>query len=181
MKNYRRATSLVMPVLVAAGCLMIPTAIRAAEDSTHVSSLLADAKTEALSLKADSEDMNSFVRSKKSWQSYAGKIEMVKGHVNESGKLLAALKDCEAEGSEWQQSAIRQIEPYLRDLATNTDQTIRYLNENQNKVHMPEFTDYVKANLELASNLEALIRDFVNYGESKQNFDEIGRKREIPS
>lgn len=46
---------------------------------------------------------------------------------------------------------------------------------------MPEFKDYMKANLELANDLEALIRDFVNYGAAKQTFEELARKLEIPT
>ena len=46
---------------------------------------------------------------------------MVKGHVNNTGKLLAKLKDAEATGSPWQQTAIKRIEPLLKEMADNAN------------------------------------------------------------
>ena len=104
---------------------------------------------------------------------------MVKEHINNTGRLLAKLKHAEASGAPWQQTAIQRIEPLLKELAANTEATIIYLNENRSKIHFPEFRDYVKANFELAADLEALIRDFVNYGEAKDKFERLGHKVEV--
>ena len=79
----------------------------------------------------------------------------------------------------WQQTAIKRIEPLLKELADNTTATINHLNDNQAKVHTPAFTDYVKANAELATDLEALIRDFVNYGSAKEKYESLGSKLEV--
>ena len=99
--------------------------------------LLADAKAEAVELKDDSTDMESFTRSSLSWQSYAHKIEMIKEHVNNTGKLLSKLQAEEPNGSPWQQTAIKRIEPLLKELAANTETTINYLNENQDQDSLP--------------------------------------------
>jgi hypothetical protein len=178
MKNYRGIVGL---ALLVAGYLMISPALKATEprDSVQITTLLADAKAEAVQLKQDSEDMDSLVKSKFSWESYARKVEMIKDHVNNTGKLLAKLQEAEATGSPWQQAAIKRIDPLLRELAANTETTINYLNENRKKIHFAEFKDYVKANYELATDLEALIRDFVNYGEAKEKMERLGEKREI--
>jgi len=149
------------------------------QDSEQINKLLADAKTEAIALKRDSADMDSFARSKGSWESFASKVTMFKEHVNNAGKVLAELKDAEAGGSPWQQTAIGRIEPLLRELAANTEATIKHLNENQTKVHMTPFKDYVKANYEMSTELEELIRDFVSYGQSKQKFERLGDKLEV--
>jgi hypothetical protein len=181
MKNYRGIAGLVTPALLVAGYLIIPPTMKAAEtgDSTQISQLLADAKAEAVELKHDSADMESFTKSKLSWESYASKVEMIKGHVNSTGKLLVKLQEAEATASPWQEAAIRRIEPLLKELAANTEATIKHLNENRTKIHVTEFKDYVKANYELATDLEALIRNFVNYGEAKQKFERLGEKLEI--
>ncbi len=181
MKDYRRITYLVAPALLVAGYLTIPTAMQAteAQDSVQINKLLADAKTEAIELKRDSSDMESFSRSNASWKSFASKVTMIKEHVNNAGKVFANLKDAEAGGSPWQQTAIGRIEPLLKELAANTEATIKHLNENQTKVHFTEFKDYVKANYEMATDLEELIRDFVNYGETRRKFERLGEKLEV--
>ncbi|MDE3196415.1 MAG: hypothetical protein KGN84_08730, partial [Acidobacteriota bacterium] len=149
------------------------------EDSAQITKLLADAKSEATELSRDSSDLESFTKSKMSWESYASKAEMIKGHVNNAGKLLTQLTEAAPEGSAWQRTAIERIQPLLKELAANTDATINHLNENRAKVHFPEFRDYVKANYELSTQLETLIRDFVAYGEAKQKVDRLGRKLEV--
>jgi len=67
----------------------------------------------------------------------------------------------------------------LKELADNTTTTITHLGDNKTKVHLPEFKDYVKANYELATDLEALIRDFVDYGNAKEKFEGLGSKLEV--
>ncbi len=183
MKNDRRMALPVTVALLVAGCFMFPAAIQATEagDSVDINKLLADAKAEAVELKNDSAHMESFVRSNISWQSYASKIEMIKGHVNNTGKLLARLQEAESAGAPWQQAAIQRIEPALKELAANTEATIKHLKDNPGKVHFKAFEDYVKANYELATDLEAMIRDFVNYGEAKEKFERLGEKLEVGS
>jgi len=181
MKRYRGLASLAAPALFAVGYLLFPTGVKGAElrDSPDITQLLAEAKTEAYELRRDSADLDTFVRSRLSWESHATKIEMIKEHVNNTGKLLARLKEAEPTGSTWQKEAIARIEPLLKELAGNTEATINHLNENKSKVHFTEFKDYVKANYELAVDLEALIRDFVNYGEAKGKFERLRDKLEV--
>lgn len=181
MKRYRAMAGLVTPALLVAGCFIASTNVKAAEpgDSPKITALLEDAKAEAVQLKDDSTDMESFTRSSLNWKSYAHKTEMIKEHVNKSGKLLTQLQAEESDGSAWQQTAIKRIEPLLKELAANTETTINYLNEHQSKIHFADFKDYVQMNCELATNLEELIRDFVNYGEAKQKLERLAEKLEI--
>jgi len=181
MKNYRGMVGLVTGALLVAGCLAIPAALQATEpgDSAEITKLFADAKSEAAQLKNDSEDMESLVKSKLSWESYASHVELVKEHINNTGKLLAKLQNAAPTGSPWQQTAIQQIDPLLRELAANTEATINHLNENRANIHFPQFKDYVKANYDLAMDLEALIRDFVNYGEAKDKTERLGKRLDV--
>jgi len=181
MKNYRGMVGLVTGALLVAGCLAIPAPLQATEpgDSAEITKLFVDAKAEAVQLKDDAEDLESFVKSKLSWESHARKVELIKEHINNTGKLLAKLQDASPTGSPWQQRAIQQIDPLLRELAANTEATINHLNENRANIHFSQFKDYVKANYDLAMDLEALIRDFVNYGEAKDKTERLGKKLDV--
>ncbi len=178
MKHHNEIIKLVTPALLMAGCLVMPNAIRAEEigDSAQISQLLSEAKAEAVELKSDSATLESFTRSKVSWHSFGDKLEMIKDHVNKTGKLLTQLKDVETTGAPWQQEAIAKIEPLLKELVANTEATITHLNDNQTKVHFPAFRDYVRANYQLATDLAEMIRDYVDYGETKQNMDRLEQK-----
>lgn len=164
--------------LLAVGYIGIPAAVKAA-DSAEIMNLLADAKAKAVQLNTDSQDMESFTRSTVTWQGYGSKLEVIKGHVNELGKLLTKLKSAETAGSPWQQTAIKRIEPLLQEIADNTTATIKHLNDNQEKVHFPAFQDFVKVNHELTTDLANLIRDFVAYGSTRNRFESLGSKLEV--
>jgi hypothetical protein len=179
MRNIRQLANPMITALLAVGVLVPHSAIAATADSEELNGILKSARTEAADLSRDSGDMESFTRTRHTWESYASKVEMIKQHINTTGKLLAQMKDAENAGSHWQQQAIKRIEPLLKELAANTAATIGYLNDNKSKVHLPEFRDYVRANSELAANLESLIRDFVNYGEARQKYERLGGKLEV--
>jgi hypothetical protein len=178
MKNCKALVWVAVRLIAGVGCLMIPAALTAAEtgDSADIAKLLADTKAVAVQLRTDSSEMESFTRSKASWQSYATSLEAVRGHVNNAGQLLAKLKDAESTGSPWQKATVRRIEPLLQEMADNLRATIKHLSDNQSRVHFPEFTDYVKSNYLLATDLEALLRASIDYGNDKAKFELLSQK-----
>ncbi len=180
MRHIRAIPSLAAAALLVAGYLMVPALTMAAtnQDSPQITKFLADARTEAAELKADSADLESMTRSKLSWESHAAKVEMIKEHVNKTVKLLTSMKDVSG-GSAWQQMAVQGIEPLLKELAGNTEATIKHLNANRTRVHMPAFRDYAKANLDLATDLESLIRKFADYSEAKGKYERLGAELEV--
>lgn len=177
MTKYHKGAGLTALTLLIVGCL-VPKAVNAQgnEDSPQIMQLLADAKTEAFQLRMDAEDMDAFARSGVSWQSHAKKVASMREHINESGKILAQLHDLKSTGSRWQQMAIDGIDPLLRELAVNIEKTINHLNENQSKVHLPEFKEYVRDNYDLAVPLDTLIRDYIDYTNVKERFERLEEK-----
>ncbi len=180
--NKKTGSGLLAAILVGGG-LFTAFAVRShAEtvgESAKISGLLKDAKTEAAALKTDTEEMLTFTRSKVSWQSHAAKVEMVKEHINKAGEIAGKLTEAQSEGAPWQQQAIVQIPVLLRELATNTEAMIEYLNKNQNRVHHTDFQDYVKTNSELASELSTLINEYVSYGTTKARLEDLSKKLEV--
>ena len=178
MKHFILTTTFPALVVLVAGYGMLPAVTEAAPmaDSAEITKILADVKSRSSELLRDSEDLRTFTLSKLNWESYAGKIETIKGHVNAAGKLVARLKELETSGSAAQQDVVKRLEPLLQELASNTDATIKHLNDNKAKTHFPPFKDYVTANYELAKDLDALIRDSVAYGEAKAKAEALSSK-----
>ncbi len=179
MKTFRTIAKSAALAFSVTALLVMPTALKAQSDSAEINKLLNDAKVEAAELKADSANMESFTRSGASWESYGDHLEMIKEHVNKCGELLMKLQNEKAAGSAWQKVAVDRIEPAVREMADNTTAAIKHLSDNKSKVHMQEFKDYVKANYELASDLEAMIRDFADYGKHKDNVERLKKTLEI--
>ena len=182
MNTHTKSIHAGLALLAAAFLSMMPAigVAQSAKDSEEVSGFLAEAKTEAIQLKQDAEEMNSFVRSKTSWQTHAAKLDEIKQHVNKLGELVAKMDSAKATASLWQRQSINQVTPLLRDLAASVTATIKHLSDNQNRLQYPPYPDYAAATAEYASDLSQLISDYVAYGEAKHKTEDLERKLEVP-
>lgn len=179
--NNKTKVYLFTLVALVAGYLMISPVAQSAstsgEDSKEVSQLLSDTKLEAHELELDTQTIKSFIRSDLSWQTHATKLNEIREHINKTGKLLAKLHSAREEGSAWQQKAIDEIEPLLKELAANTESATDHFAKNKDRFHMtPTYQEYLEANFGLAKELAALITDYVDYGFHKTEFDRLGEK-----
>jgi hypothetical protein len=168
------------PGLLLAGLLVIPATSKAADapDSEQVSKLLSEAKTMAFQLKEDAVIMESFTRMNISWESHAVAINQIKDHVNALGRQEAKLKDAKKTGSPWQQTAIDRITPFLDELAGYTYAVIEHIN-GETKHTPAEYKDYLEANADYATDLAAMIGNFVDYGKTKDRLQRLGDKLEL--
>jgi len=149
-------------------------------DSKVVSDLLSEAKTEAIQLRNDSTDMESFTLSNLSWESHAAKIMEIKDHVNAAAKTVDKLNLAKDRASSWQKTAIERVNPLMAELAMNTEATINHLNrEKGHLLNNQEHKDYLKTNADLATRMAALVSDFVEYGEIKAKFETLSKHLEI--
>lgn len=176
--RFLRAGAAVLAPL--ALCVLSLPATAQKPDSAEVTQLLNRANTEATQLATEAGQLQAYTRSAITWQSHANQLNTIKSHVNTLGKTLQEMQDKRDSASEWQQSAIDHIVPLAKELADDVGSTIDHLNSNKSKVQMPPYPDYAKANAETASDLSALIRDYVKYGKSKANYDRLGQKLEAP-
>jgi len=147
-------------------------------DSEQVSKLLSEAKTMVFQLKEDAATMETFSRMDVSWESHKVAINQIKEHVNALGKQVAELKDAEASASPWQASAIDRIYPYLDEMVGYTTAVIEHLNGDR-RHNFAEYRDYLEANADYASDLAAMVADFVDYGNARQRVERLANKLEI--
>jgi hypothetical protein len=182
MRKVRYALGLAL--LMAASLYLLP-ALQASDnpvaDSPEVSDLLTQAKSHAIQLRNDADSMRQFAKTGVSWQSHAAQINTIKSHINNLGKVLQKMSDRHPFASPWQQGAIDRVTPLARELASNIEATINHINNNQNRLNLPEYKDYLSANAELSSSLSELIGDYVSYGKSKAKYERLGSTLEVSS
>jgi hypothetical protein len=181
-KRNWRALPLIL-ALVVAGYLAVSLAAEATEtsnnDSEQVTKLFAETKAEAVELREDAMQVHAFTRSDLSWQSHASNLEEIKQHVNQAGRLLAQLNEARDSASPWQQRAIDSIYPLLKELADNVQATMEYFNEHKEHFKVSSYSDYAATNKELATDLAALVRDYVDYTEHKAHYQRLQGKLQI--
>lgn len=183
MRNARYALGVAL--LVAASAFLLP-ALHADDhpvaDSPEVTSLLTQAKDHAARLAHDAEEMQTFTSGFRGMlpQSHAMKINTIREHINNLGKVLRQLSDRSGSASTWQKTAIDRVTPFAQELASNIENTIDHINNNKNRLHTSEYKAYLKANYELSAGLSGLISDFVQYGKNKAAYERLGSKLEAP-
>ena len=163
-----------------AGFLGASSTVKAADvpDSEQVAKLLSDAKTMAFQLKEDAVIMESFTRMDASWESHVVAINQIGEDINALGRQVARLQAAEDTASPWQKTAIDRINPYLDELAGYTTAVIERLN-GDGKHTIADYKDYLEANADYATDLAAMIGDFVNYGNAKDRVESLGAKLEV--
>ncbi len=181
MRKARYALGLAL--LVAASLYLLP-ALRAADepalDSPEVSELLTQAKEHAVKLAGDAAVMKSFGLTSMSWESHADQINTIRDHVNNLGEVLQKMGERRQFASPWQQNAIDRITPLAAELASNIETTIDHINKNQDRLHTPQYREYLDTNYDVSTSLSGLISDFVSYGKNKAKFDVLGTELEAP-
>lgn len=179
--NKRNLTAWMMPAaMLLTGFAVNSPILRAAEnpDSEHVSALLSEARTMAYQLRDDAQTMETFTRMNVSMETHKVAINQIRDHVNALGRQVTKLKDAADEAAPWQKTAINRINPYLDELSGYTSAVIEHLTDRK---HNPaEYQDYLEANADYATDLCAMISDFVDYGRNKQRVERLSEKLEIP-
>lgn len=164
--------------LIALGAMLMPGLTVAGQNpnSEKITTLLQHAREHAVRADLDAEQIDAFTRSKLSWQSHSAQLRHMTEDVNELGKDMSELTSARSEGSPWQQEAIDNVNPLLQSLADHMTAMIKHLNENQERVHMPPYMNYAKANYELSQKLLAMMDDYIGYAEAKAKTEALEQK-----
>ncbi|MDE3200510.1 MAG: hypothetical protein KGN79_06265 [Acidobacteriota bacterium] len=150
-------------------------------DSARINDLLKNVKSHAALATHDAEMLQSFTRSDLSWQSHAIQINMIKEHINNLIEDHNAMIAAREEASPWQQKAIDRTDPVVKEIADRLTATIDHLNNNQNKIKLQAYRDYVHSSYELITTLDKMVNDFVNYEEAKSKADTLEQDLELPA
>lgn len=173
---HRFGTLAVLATIFAIGSRMMPAQ---SPDSEEISNLLIQAKSHAVQAEDDAATLDAYARSKLSWHSHGTKLNEIREHVNALGKVSKELADQRASGSPWQQKAIDQIDPLLKEMADVLTTTIKHLNDHPSQVHLPKYREYAHASYEVTARTAGLIRDFVNYDEAQSRAESLEAKLEL--
>jgi len=179
--NQRKSIALIgTSAFLLAGFLAASFPVHAADvpDSEQVSKLLSEAKTMAFQVKEDAVTMESFSRMNVSWESHAAAVAQIREHINALGRQVTKLNEAKGAASPWQRVAIDRIQPFLDELGGYTAAVIDHLSGTP-RHNIAEYKDYLEANADYATDLAAMIADFVNYGNAKQRMERLTTKLEI--
>jgi len=145
----------------------------------EASGLLGEVQVLSGKLRLDAEKLESFPRSKLSWESHANQLSLVREHVNQIGDRLKRIQEIRHVTSPWQQQAIDRIVPVAAELASRTQAAIEHLNENKSYLFAPTYTDHLSTIAQQAGELKDSVNTFVEYGNTRQKLEQLQQKLEI--
>jgi hypothetical protein len=148
-------------------------AARPAKDSAVLNELLDEVRLNSAQLEVDSEALMFMDRSPVWRQAHAQELNVIRGHINEIGKLEQRMRDARDSGSAWQQKAVDEVRPLLQQMADNLTSAIEHYNRTRHVSHTGPYADYLQANADLASKLHAMVSDAVQYGKAKAAYDSL--------
>ncbi len=164
----------ILALLLPAGLLMAQN-----RDSEAISKLLDQVKNHAAMASDDAAELESYTRSRLSWETHALQLTQMKEHVNNLLQDASKMIELRDEGSPWQQEAIDRIDPLLPEMAAHLTAMINHYNDNKNRLNMKPYRDFVLANQELIDHAHDLISNFAAYSEAKSRADELERRLEL--
>lgn len=140
--------------------------------AADVDQLLQQASAQASQLRRDSATLESFTRSNVSWRSHAAQVNTIRTHINQLGQTLSQLEAARDSAGKPQQEAIDRIRPVLEELASNTTAIIDQLNQNPRRLTDPTYREFLRANDDLAANLNQQTSDIVAFSRAERRFQE---------
>jgi hypothetical protein len=140
-------------------------------DSPVLNDLLEEVRLESAQLDVDAEALLFMDRSPVWRQAHAQELNVIRGHINEIGKLERRMRDARDPGSPWQQQAVDQVGPLLQQMADNLTSAIEHYNRTRHVSHTGPYADYLQANADMAARLHAMVSDSVAYGKAKASFE----------
>jgi len=143
----------------------------ASHSPAEASRLLREVRTLAHSLDRDAATLDSYRLKGISWQGHAYRLGLAREQINAIGERLESIQAMQSSVAPWQQEAIDSIVPVAVQLAARTEAAINYLNENQGKLFVPDYTDHLEAIAGHADEMKESVGVFLELASAQEKMN----------
>ena len=95
--------------------------------------------------------------------SHLARLDAMKDGVNQMGRDLAILEAERDTLPLWEQEAVDDTLPLLRDAAKNTESAIEYFNENRTRLWTPDYRSYASRVYDDSSGIAKSLKGYLKY------------------
>lgn len=142
--------------------------------------LLKQLRTVSLQLSRDSESLKAVTALPDThWLSHAYYVAGIREHINRAGDLLREMEGIRSGLAPWQRQAVDRVVPVAAALAQRTEAVITHLRENPHAIRVAEYRDHVSAVWDHSEDMRQSVRDFLDYGETRDNLNELEQRLEM--
>lgn len=114
------------------------------EEENAVTAELQQLRSLMSQLNYDADQLRSVQHSSRHWETHASRLSQVKERVNLVGAQFKTLQSMRSIAAAWQQDAIDRTLPIAVQVAASTTAALNHLNENQSRLHDPEYVGHLR-------------------------------------
>ena len=141
---------------------------------SKIDDLLASFESKAIETRRDAAMLESKRRNPRlGWESHSSKLNLMKLHINEMGKMLAELEQMKPKATLFQEKAIEAARPHLEDLARRVEKAIGWLNEDRTSIAKAEYKDNLHGIWSDADQLYRNVDTIIDYHEARMRLHEL--------
>lgn len=130
---------------------------------------LAEFESKAIETRRDAMFLESKRRSPQlSWETHVQKLNIMKEHINEMGKMLSELEGMKPQATVFQEKSIEAARPHLEDLARRVQNAINWLNEDRRSTLKAEYKDNLHGIWTSADRLYDDVDTILDYKEAHE-------------
>ncbi len=104
---------------------------------------------------------------------HANELEALKEDVNGMGKEMARLEALRQGETSWEQRTVTRAMPLLKQVAATTDEAIRYVNDNPQKLALPEYQKITKKLYEQSTALWKVLHNSIKLANLREREDRL--------
>ncbi|HEY3457989.1 MAG TPA: hypothetical protein VGK64_25630 [Bryobacteraceae bacterium] len=169
----KRMTYLAVAAALAAGTPLLAESSSASQKSADATRLLREVRLLTHDLNRDAATLKTYRLNRTSWQAHAHRLALAKEHINSIGERLANLDAMRGSVEPWQRGAIDSITPVAGQLAARTEAAIKYLNENQGRLFVPNYTEHLSAIAGHADQMQESISTHLDLASAQERMDKL--------
>ena len=169
----KRMTYLAVAAALAAGTPLLAASTSASQNSADATRVLREVRLLTQDLNRDAATLETYRLNRMSWQAHAHRLALAKEHINSIGERLANLDAMRGSAEPWQREAIDSITPVAGQLAARTEAAIEYLNENQGRLFVPDYTEHLSAIAEHADQMQESISAHLDLASAQKRMDKL--------
>lgn len=140
---------------------------------SKIDDMLADFESKAIQIRRDAAMLESTRRNKLSWQTHSSHLSTMKEHINEMGKMLAALEAMKPKATLFQEKAIEAARPHLEDMAQRVEKGMKWLNEDRSSVSKAEYKDNLHGIWSSSDQLYRNVDTIIDYHDARMRLHEL--------
>jgi uncharacterized surface protein with fasciclin (FAS1) repeats len=140
---------------------------------SKIDDMLGQFESRATETRRDAATLESYRHSRLSWETHLRKLNLMKDHINDMGKMLAELEGVKPKATLFQEKAIEVARPHLEDMAQRVEKAINSLNEDQRSTRKAEYKDNLHGIWVSSDRLYTDLDTIIDYHEARMRLHEL--------